>query len=151
MLTLLFLFQISTAGSSVAHASLGDDSSTVENDRARVHGVRRSTSHSKYNVHEIKSSGITLKEYESESGKIFAVTWTGGGQPDLKPLFSSYFDDFSEANKSSSKSKVRGARSHSEVTGSKIVVNRFGHMGNIHGKAYVKSLIPEGVSIDEIR
>ncbi len=154
MVYFIILFQIFSSANldflPRAQASLGDDSSTVEADRRVLRGTRVAVvTHAKFAVHEIRSGGMSLKEYAASNGKIFAVTWTGTHQPDLSSIFGTYFEDFSQANQAAV--KVKGVRSHARIEGKKVTVERFGHMGSIRGKAFVQSLLPQGVSLDEIK
>ena len=42
-------------------------------------------------------------------------------------------------------------RRNQKVETNRIVVEKWGHMRNLQGRAYVPALIPAGVSIDEIK
>ncbi|NDG83863.1 MAG: DUF2844 domain-containing protein, partial [Proteobacteria bacterium] len=39
-----------------------------------------------YSIHEIESDSVHLKEYVSQDGIVFAITWDGNRHPDLEPL-----------------------------------------------------------------
>ncbi len=42
-------------------------------------------------------------------------------------------------------------RKRQQLTTDNIVVEKWGHMRNLQGRAYVPGLVPAGVSIDEIK
>ena len=61
-----------------AFAGLGENASSVFADQEHLQGTLRTTQAQSYWVQEIQStSGITVREYVSASGKVFAVAWQG--------------------------------------------------------------------------
>src|SRR5271156_1611294 len=53
------------------------------------------TSNPAYTVEQISTpSGVTVNEYLSPDGTVFAVSWRGPGPPDLSQLFGSYFAEY---------------------------------------------------------
>lgn len=136
-----------------AHAALGGDESALDDDRRAISGIMRAaTSHGRYTVYEIAASGCTVREYVTLDGKVFGVAWQGIAPPDLKLLLGSYFEEFSVASKSEAReARSHSRRSHHSIHGPNTVVERSGHMRDLRGRAYVDALLPEKVSIDEIR
>ena len=52
----------------------------------------RVTSSDTYTVHEMRAStGTTVREYVSASGKVFGVAWEGPTLPDLRQVLGVYF------------------------------------------------------------
>lgn len=134
-----------------ALAGLGDNVASVARDRAQLHGqLKAATSSAGFTVQEIdEPSGTVVREYISPSGTVFAVSWTGPSKPDLRQIFGSYFQQYLSAAKSMRRGAA--ARRHFEVRQPDLIVQSSGHMRSFHGRAYVPSLIPAGVTPDDIR
>ena len=73
---------------------------------------------------------------------------TGGLVPDLTLLLGSYTGEYQAAVKQTPR---KHGRRFSQVRTDRIVVEKWGHMRNLQGRAYAPELIPSGVSIDEIK
>lgn len=134
-----------------ALAALGDNVASVSTDRLHMHAqLKGTTSSVGFTVQEIVApSGTLVREYISPSGTVFAVSWTGPSKPDLRQLFGSYFQQYVGA--SSSVRHGAAARRHFEVRQADLVVQSSGRMRAFHGRAYVPSLFPSGVTPDDIR
>jgi len=132
-----------------AGATLGESATSVESDRMALSAVRRATTaREAYTVHEVKSDASAVREYVSSAGVIFAVAWNGLTHPDLKPLLGSFDGEYRQALRQTH--RILGRR-HLTVRSERLVVEKWGHMRNQQGRAYVPTLIPSGVSIDEIK
>ena len=130
-------------------ATLGESADSVEANKKALHAVSSVTrTTSKYTVHEIHSEVNDVREYVSPSGIVFGIAWNGLTNPDLTQLLGTYA---SEHKKAVSQFKRQPGRRHSRIKSDNIVVERWGHMRNMQGRAFVPALIPEGVSIDEIK
>jgi len=132
-------------------AALGDDVATVQADQAHMKGTLQTTPIGTYTVHEIKApTGTVVREYVSTTGKIFAVTWQGPFPPDLRQLLGSYYERFSQAaqKRQQQRPHIRGALHIQEPS---LVVHSGGHMRAYFGKAYIPELMPEGVSIEDLK
>lgn len=145
------LLAIAALSSLPALAALGDNVASVSTDRVHMHAQQRGvTSAVGYTVQEIEApSGTLVREYVSPNGTVFAVSWTGPSKPDLRQLFGSYFQQFVSASKS-----VRhgaAARRHFELRQPDLIVQSNGRMRAFHGRAYVPSLLPPGITPDSIR
>ena len=130
-----------------AHATLGENVATVENDRVQMKAQLHTTSVAGYTVHEITTpSGTTLREYIAPSGQVFAVSWNGPVLPDFRQALGRYFDQYH-----SSASSPRVGRRQMVIQGTDFVVHSYGRMRAFHGNAYVPSLLPPNFSADEIK
>jgi hypothetical protein len=130
-----------------AFATLGEDVTTVENDRVQMKAQLRTTSVAGYTVHEIQTPNSTvIREYISPSGKVFAVSWNGPLLPDFKQTLGRYFDEYNNAA-----SSPRVGRRHFTVEGTDLVVQSHGRMRAFYGYAYVPSLLPPNFSVDDIQ
>ncbi|TSK07986.1 MAG: DUF2844 domain-containing protein [Geobacter sp.] len=134
-----------------AEATLGEAADTIAKDRKALSGVSQKTlSSARYRVQQMASgTGKTaIREYVSPSGIVFAVAWNGFVRPNLKVLLGSYHNDYQKAL--SRRARNPGHR-EMKLVSERLVVETWGHMRNLQGRAYLPGLLPEGVNIDEIR
>jgi len=89
-----------------------------------------------------------VREYLSPSGQVFAVAWDGLTHPDLAVLLGTYADEYRAASRETP--RVRGQRNR-RVEAPHVVVEMWGHMRHLQGRAYAPSLVPPGVDLDEIK
>lgn len=130
-------------------AVLGESADSIGSDKAALSAVRRTPAqHSLYTVHQLETVPATVREYASPDGTVFAVVWNGIAAPDLAQLFGSYYADYTSAAK---KIPHRDGRRHQVVRTERVVVQRWGHMRDLRGRAYVPALLPQGVNIEEIK
>ncbi|HET6438395.1 MAG TPA: DUF2844 domain-containing protein [Anaeromyxobacter sp.] len=145
----LSLVLTTALGAFPARAALGETEASIARDRRALSAAGMATTpQAAYTVHELTSSGLTVREYVSADGVVFAVTWGGMGQPDLSLLLGPYADEYRLAAERTPKVKGQHAR---RIAGAHLVVERWGHMRDLHGRAYLPDLVPQGVTIDEIR
>jgi len=156
LLVLFFFFELLMLiflGVRGARATLGGPVDSVESDRemlsaAKVTSKPISTAHANYTVYQLEYGGTSVREYASSSGIVFGIAWNGLVNPDLTQLLDSYAGEYQEA-------LGRTVRKHGErhlrVESDHVVVERWGHMRNLKGRAYAPDLIPKGVTINEIR
>jgi len=131
-------------------ATLGESADSVASDRKALSAVQRATtSHNGYTVHEFASEATTIREYVSPSGIIFGIAWNGLTYPDLTSLLGSYAGEYHDALQQTPRKP--GLRRHSAVRTDRVVVEKWGHVRNLQGRAYAPALVPPGVSIDEIK
>lgn len=131
-------------------AALGDSSSSVLMDQAKMKASLATTEESAYSIHEMKSStGTVVREYVSPNdGRVFAVGWQGPFIPDLKLLLGAYFREYSRAAEAQRESHVGRHPLNIQTPG--LVVQTIGHMGDFSGRAYVPGLVPTGVDANVI-
>jgi len=130
-------------------ATLGESADSIESDQKALSAMRRTAKISTaYTVHEIRSETITIREYVSPSGVVFGIAWNGLTHPDLTPLMGSYTDEYQKAMK---KTRRQPGRRNVQVKTDSVVVEKWGHMRNLQGRAYAPALIPQGVSVNEIK
>ncbi|MBJ6750295.1 DUF2844 domain-containing protein [Geomonas anaerohicana] len=135
----------------VAAATLGEPADTIARDTRKFSGVlQKSSVRAKYRVQSFASgtTATTVREYVTPSGIVFAVAWNGLVHPDLQALLGNYHQDYSKAR---SRAVREPGRRGAKVTTERLVVETWGHMRNLQGRAYLPELLPEGVSVDEIR
>lgn len=131
---------------SVAGAALGGNVQSVQADRSQMKALLQVTDAALFKIHEIQTpSGTTVREFVSPGGLVFAVAWEGPDMPDLRQLLGQYFDQYASAAKS-----ARVGRTHLELQEPNLVVQSGGHMRSFAGRAYVPSMLPQGLALDQI-
>ncbi len=130
-------------------AVLGESGDSVSSDRRAFVATKGSViiQHG-FKVEEIVSETMTVREYISSSGTVFAVAWNGLTVPDLNTLLGTYAGEYRTALQKSPRKPGRRSR---QIKTGRVVVEQWGHMRNLQGRAYAPALIPQGVSIDEIK
>ena len=131
-------------------AALGGDATSVQADQLRMQGTLRTTSGDAFNVHEIQAAtGVTVKEYVSPAGKVFAVTWQGPIHPDLQQVLGAYFEQYTQAVQA--QRATRRGRGPLVIQQAGLVVQISGHMRSFVGRAYVPQMLPVGVKVEDLR
>lgn len=131
-----------------AWASLGDNLTSVQNDKVHMKGSLRTVVTEKYVKHEITMpSGQVVREFVSSDGNVFGVAWQGQFQPDLRQVLGSYFEPMKQAL------AAQQRRGHGPVSveSSGFVFRQAGNARNLHGSAYVPAMVPKGVDVSEIQ
>jgi len=132
-----------------AQATLGESPDSITLDRKALSAVRRATTaRDGYTIHEMGSDATVVREYVSTSGIVFGIAWNGLIHPDLTQLLGTYTGEYEEALRQTPR---QPGRRRLQVKTNSVVVEKWGHMRNLQGRAYVPGLIPPGVRIDEIR
>jgi len=145
-----FIFFAVIFTQSYSQAVLGEHQSkiaTVEKVKLAMKS-QVSTQQAGYVVHELTLDGTVVKEYADPSGTVFAVSWKGLKQPDLSVVFGTYFAAFKAAREKYQ--PMKGVRMVSVKTSS-LVVTQGGHMRNLHGFAYVPTLVPQGLDMGSMQ
>jgi hypothetical protein len=131
-------------------ASLGGDVRSVQQDQDKMKGTLQTTSGNSYTLHEIQTpTGLSVKEYVSPSGEVFAVTWKGPFPPDLRQILGAYFDQYSQA----AQTQQAQQRGHGPLFIQQLglVLQVTGHMKSFSGKAYVPQMLPAGVRAEDLQ
>lgn len=130
-------------------AVLGGSEASVQTDQMHMQASLRTTQSGAYAVHELHGpSGIVVREYAS-GGTVFGVSWEGPWLPDMHQLLGSYFEAYQKALQSQGGGRNGRRPIHVELPG--LVVNVAGHPRSFHGRAYVPTMIPQGIKAEEIR
>jgi hypothetical protein len=132
-----------------AHATLGEGADSVAKDRRALSATKRATTtRANYTVQEVVSDAVTVREYLTPDGIVFAVAWNGLAHPDLATLLGSYTKEYQDAKQQAVR---RHGHKQSQVKSGNVVVETWGHMRNLQGRAYVPALVPGGVNLEDIR
>ncbi|HEX3379597.1 MAG TPA: DUF2844 domain-containing protein [Paraburkholderia sp.] len=129
-----------------AHATLGQNVSTVDSDQTRLHAVAHAASAQRaYSMHALTlPSGTEVREYVAANGIVFGVAWDGPTLPDLKAMLGASFDAYVAAN-----ATRRGVPL--AVSNSDLVVFSSGHLRAFTGYAYLPQAVPAGVDVSVIQ
>lgn len=131
----------------IASATLGEDGSTVERDRAQMQAQRLIAQSTGYTVHELQlPGGTTVREYLTNTNQVFAIAWRGPSIPDLKVLLGTHFARFSAAAQAAGR-----ARHALIVQDPDLVIHSGGHPRAFSGMAYLPQRMPPGVTAEQIR
>lgn len=141
----------SCALSFAAHATLGQNVSTVDSDQTRLRAVARAATtvttvtQSAYSVHQMTMpSGTLVREYVARNGIVFGVAWEGPTLPDLKSMLGASFDAYVAATATRRGTPLA-------VSNSDLVVFSGGHLRAFSGHAYLPQAVPAGVDVGVIQ
>jgi hypothetical protein len=144
---LLFSIALTVAVATPALAALGGDSTTVQADVARMKGALRITSSAGVTVHEITTSyGTVVREYITPGDKVFAISWRGPVNPDLRQMLGDYYTQYEQA----ASLPHPGGHRHLAIEQPGLVVQVNGRMRAFEGRAWVPSLVPQNFSVGDI-
>ena len=131
-------------------AALGESAESIESDQGALAAVKHATKvREGYSIHEFTLDGTTVREYVSPTGIVFGIAWNGLAHPDLTRLLGSYTGEYETALQQTPRKP--GLRRHEVLKTDRVVVERWGHMRNLQGRAYAPALLPPGITSDEIR
>jgi hypothetical protein len=130
-----------------ACAVLGSGAESVAADQSALGGERSAVTHSGFTIEAFTTAaGITVNEYVSSSGMVFAVSWHGPRHPDLSLLLGQYFPEYQAAANQPATHR-RGLR----IQTGNVVVETGGHPGDLWGRAYLPAQLPSGVGAEDIQ
>lgn len=133
-----------------AWATLGQSLRSVEQDRTMLKGQRQSRSATGYSIETIVTGAMTIREYVSSDGQVFAVAWKGTGTPDLPLLFGEYFEEYRDGV-IEARNQTPRARKPFLLKTARLVVERGGHSRFSWGRAFLPSALPSGVTAQDIQ
>jgi hypothetical protein len=130
-------------------ATLGESAESVDSDKSAIEATGLSIEfHDGYTVRVLRSDAVTVREYLTPSGTVFAIAWNGQIHPDQTPLLGVYAGEYRTARQQTPREP---GRRRLQVRTNQITVEKWGHMRNLQGRAYIPALIPPGVKVDEIK
>ena len=143
----LFPALLAALAAAPAFAALGGDVSSVQADLAHMKGAIRVTTNAAVTVHEISTAyGTSVREFIGADGKVFAVSWSGPVNPDLRQVLGSYYPQLAQAA-----STTHGNHRRLNIEQPGLVVQNVGRLRAFAGRAWVPSMLPENFSIDDIK
>ncbi len=96
----------------------------------------------------VAPTGTVVRELVNAQQVVFAVVWQGPVLPDLAAFFGEHYVTFQRAAKERRAAGQRGAPLLAQQP-DLVMVSR-GRMGRFQGHAYIPSLVPSGVNIQEL-
>ena len=132
-----------------AQAALGERAESVAADQEALAASGPSIEmRAGYAVHTLLTRSLAVREYVGASGAVFAVAWKGRNLPDLSRLLGSHSSEYAAALPAAPRTPGRRFR---RVQTGELVVETWGHMRNVQGRAFLPALLPPGVTPDDIR
>jgi len=130
-----------------AHAALGADAGSIDQDRAHFKAALRTQVLPAYTVHALDLPGGTVvREFIGASGIVFAVSWSGPFRPDLRQTLGVYFDRFRAAT------GQHGATHRRLLVAERdLVIASRGRLRAFEGLAYLPAAMPAGVTPAQLR
>ncbi len=141
---------IALATGPAAFAALGGDAGSVANDRVAFAAQLRTTATLQYDVHEISSGAQIVHEYVSRQGQVFAVTWQGSVPPNMRQLLGEYFGRFQSAAVAAHRQSP-GQHRQFNMAQPDLVILSNGRLRNFRGVAYLPTLMPAGLTPDQLQ
>lgn len=130
-----------------AQAALGEDADSVAADQIRLQATLQVVRRENHTIHELQvPTGGNIRQFVAESGKVFAVSWSGGWRPNLRELMGKHYDRYLAAAK-----EKRTGRGPVRIEIPGLVVVMGGHQRAFFGHAYLTDLLPEGFRPEDIR
>lgn len=144
--TALLALGLLLALSSPAQATLGEPLASVSSAQQQMRALRSKVAQRPgHQVHEsMLNSGTRVREYTDASGTVFAVTWQGPIQPNLRVLLGSHFQRLVDAGQQPHRDHRRLA-----VRDRQLVIESAGRMRAYRGLAYLPDRVPAGFSFEE--
>jgi hypothetical protein len=132
----------------LARAALGASREELLRDAAALQTTRVTiTSREGYDVHEmISPDGTTVRAYVEPAGRVFAVTWSGKVQPDLRVLLGPYYARYLAAARAPHPSHHVLSVNAPDLAFTVVKLPR-----GFAGRAQLPSLVPAGVAVDTLR
>ncbi|WP_343548693.1 DUF2844 domain-containing protein [Ralstonia sp.] len=135
----------------VSWATLGGDPTPYsDSDRPGLgKTIHREKAKSLYTVHtDVTLQGVEIHQYVGPDGRVFAITWKGPTNPDLRALFGP--EAFDKATHRQATSPRTGLHATMQRFDDLIVqAHAFAHQHQ--GRAWIPALIPVGVSPEEVQ
>jgi len=129
-----------------SQAALGEDVDSVAADQVRLQATLQVVHRPNHTIHEMQvPTGGNIREFVADSGKVFAVSWSGGWRPNLREMMGKHYDRYLAAAK-----ERRMARGLVRIEIPGMVVVMGGHQRAFFGHAYLTDLLPSGFLVEDI-
>jgi hypothetical protein len=130
-----------------AQAALGEDAAAVAVDQARLGASLQVHRRDAYAIHELTApTGAKVREFVGDSGKVFAVSWSGGWRPNLRDIMGAHYDRFIAGTRGR-----RATRGIVRIELPGMVVVMGGHLRTFFGQVTLTDLLPAGVAAGDLR
>jgi Protein of unknown function (DUF2844) len=133
---------------SLSFGTLGENENSLEKEMGMVPQPKLEIrEHRSGRISQIQGGRFSLREYSDTRGIVFGLAWNGG-TPDLKALLGNYFQEYSEAK---NKTRLKPGSRRLRVETSAMVVEHFGSVRNLQGRAFIRQLLPQGFHETDIQ
>jgi hypothetical protein len=131
------------------HAELGGAMTGVQADRAHLDARLNSTPVGTHVRHDMTlPNGGLVREFTNANGRVYALTWSGPGKPDLRALLGGYFARLQTDN---GRFNPHARRQLVQIVRSDVMIQTGGHMGYFWGVAYIPALTPAGFAVTDLQ
>jgi hypothetical protein len=128
-------------------AALGEDVASVARLRVRLGASLKVRARERFAIHELAlPTGTTVREFVGDSGKVFAVAWSGGFRPNLRDVMGSHYDRYIAATRGR---RVARGIARTELPGMVVVMG--GYLRNSFGYVLLTDLMPAGLLPEDLR
>jgi hypothetical protein len=142
-------FSAALLAAAPAWAVLGASESGIASEQNTLRAALAVRAMDAYAVHTLTAdNGLNIREFVDKSGRVFAVAWDGPVRPDLQKLLGGYYAQYSAALL---KMRPLGLHRSLRIDTAAIRVELGGHMRAYVGRAYLPSMVPAGVSPNDLR
>ncbi len=136
------------AAAAPALAALGGDTTSVQKDGVSMKSAVRITANTGFAVHEIASpAGIVVREFVGSDGKVFALSWHGMGNPDLRQVLGEYYARYEAGSAQALHSNHRQL----VISLPDFRYENSGRQRAFTGRAWVPEMLPANFSTDDIK
>jgi hypothetical protein len=134
-----------------AQAALGAGLDSIQADQMRLSATRLAASPRQAQVHTLQwPDGSSVRQYSGADGRVYAVAWSTRTKPRLDQLLGVHFSPYAQAAREDQGQRP-GPRHHHVVDRGDLVVEATAHGNAFVGRAYLKSLLPGGQTLDAVR
>jgi hypothetical protein len=146
LLCAISVLAAAVAFSPCTQAALGEDVDSVAADQIRLQARLQVVHKPNHTIHEMQvPTGGNIREFVADSGKVFAVSWSGGWRPNLREMMGEHYDRYLAAVKGR-----RMARGLFRIELPGMVVVMGGHQRAFFGHVYLTDLLPPGFLVEDI-
>lgn len=132
-----------------AWAALGEHEGSITTERMRMGAAHAVSRRPQYAVHELRlADGSRVREYVGGTGMVFAVSWNTRFKPDLPDLLGNSFRSYANATQEAARSG--GLQRQFRHQSTDLILQSNGHLNVYSGYAYRPSLLPPGMSLQQL-
>ena len=122
-----------------AKAELGSNLASITQEQKTFGSTLTTSPQSTYTIYiQNISPDLVIKEYVSNSGNIFGVSWKGSTLPDFQVLLGNYYSNYLSALQQNPRSVF--------LQNDNLVLESGGMMGGYIGRAYLPKQVPVGIA-----
>ena len=133
----------------LVHAALGQDTQSIAQERSRTQARHKMLHRAGFALHELHSEdGSRVRQFVSDRGRVFAVTWNAMHKPDLSTLLGAAYPAYSDEVQAAA--RRRGVQHAVHHQSADLIVQSNGHLHIFTGYAYHPSMLPAGFDLAQL-